>query len=181
VKLAAALDHFAIDPKDCTCLDIGASTGGFSDVLRQRGATKIYAVDVGRGQLHDKLKSDPRLVSMEETDARALTPSSFDKPPSLIVCDASFISLKLILPAVLPLAAEGAPLIALIKPQFEAGPHHVVKGIVKEEAIRARVCAEIETLIETLGWRVSGLMPSPIEGSDGNMEFLIAARRPSEP
>jgi 23S rRNA (cytidine1920-2'-O)/16S rRNA (cytidine1409-2'-O)-methyltransferase len=178
VKLDTALDHFAIDVRDQICLDIGASTGGFSDVLRQRGAAQIYAIDVGHGQLHEKLRREPRIISMEGTDARSLTPSHFARAPDMIVCDTSFISLKLILPHVLALAALKAHVIALIKPQFEAGPQHVVKGLVKDEKVRHKICTDIEALILSLGWTTLGLRPSPIEGGDGNIEYLIGARRP---
>lgn len=177
VKLAAALDAFGFDPKDCLCLDIGASTGGFTDVLLAKGAAQVYAVDVGRGQLDAKLRGDPRIVSMEATDARNLTPAIFAAPPAFITCDVSFISLRLVLPNVLPLAAPGTKLIALIKPQFEVGPAFVVKGIVKDEAKRQEACVAIETLIRAAGWTIEGLIPSPIEGMDGNREFLIGATK----
>jgi 23S rRNA (cytidine1920-2'-O)/16S rRNA (cytidine1409-2'-O)-methyltransferase len=177
LKLVAALDAFGFDPEGQTCLDIGSSTGGFTDVLLSRGASRVYAVDVGHGQLHESLRGEPRVISMESTDARALTAAHFAQPPSLIVCDASFISLRLILPNVLSLAAPGAALAALVKPQFEAGPAHVVKGIVRDEKARTRVCAEISDCVRGLGWTILGLKPSPIAGGDGNLEFLIGARR----
>ncbi|HYP58760.1 MAG TPA: TlyA family RNA methyltransferase, partial [Beijerinckia sp.] len=176
VKLAAALDAFGFDPGGLACLDIGASTGGFTHVLLARGAAHVIAVDVGHGQLHKDIAQDLRVRSYEGTDARTLARDMFEKPPALMTCDASFISLKLILPVVLPLAAANAALVALIKPQFEAGPGHVTKGIVRDPSIREKVCAEIAALIEDLGWRVEGLIPSPIEGGDGNLEFLIGAR-----
>jgi 23S rRNA (cytidine1920-2'-O)/16S rRNA (cytidine1409-2'-O)-methyltransferase len=176
LKLVAGLDAFGVDPAGASCLDVGSSTGGFTQVLLSRGAAKVYAVDVGREQLHASLRSDPRVISMEGHDARALQPAMFDPAPALIVCDASFISLKLILPAVLPLAASSARLVALVKPQFEAGRENVGKGgIVRDESIHARVCAEIVALVESLGWRVDGMRPSPIEGGDGNREFLLGA------
>jgi 23S rRNA (cytidine1920-2'-O)/16S rRNA (cytidine1409-2'-O)-methyltransferase len=135
-------------------------------------------VDVGREQLHASLRADPRVISMEGRDARALEPAMFASPPQIVVCDASFISLRLILPNVLPLAGEGARLVALIKPQFEAGRENVGKGvIVRDRDIHARVCEEIAALVRDLGWRVDGVRPSPIEGGDGNCEFLIGATR----
>jgi 23S rRNA (cytidine1920-2'-O)/16S rRNA (cytidine1409-2'-O)-methyltransferase len=175
VKLAAALDAFDFDPRDCTCLDVGASTGGFTEVLLDRGAAQVYAVDVGRGQLHPKLHDNPRVLSREATDARTLAKGDFATPPNFISCDVSFISLRLILPTLLEVAATGAKLIALIKPQFEVGPALVVKGIVKDENARQRACADIEALLRNAGWIIEGLIPSPIEGSDGNREYLIGA------
>jgi 23S rRNA (cytidine1920-2'-O)/16S rRNA (cytidine1409-2'-O)-methyltransferase len=177
VKLAAALDAFGFDPAGLICLDIGASTGGFAHVLLARRAAAVIAVDVGRGQLHPDIASDPRITSREATDARGLEPGDLPQPPQLVTCDVSFISLILVLPAVLPLAAPDAKLVALIKPQFEAGPGHVVKGIVKDPLVHDEVCKRIETLIHSLGWRIDGLIPSPIEGGDGNREFLIGASR----
>jgi 23S rRNA (cytidine1920-2'-O)/16S rRNA (cytidine1409-2'-O)-methyltransferase len=180
VKLAAALDAFGFDPKDRICLDVGASTGGFTDVLLARGAAQVYAVDVGRGQLDPKLRDDRRIISMEATDARSLSPEIFSTPPAFMTCDVSFISLRLVLPNVLPLAAAGAKLVALIKPQFEVGPGFVVKGIVKDDAKRQEACATIDTLIRAAGWTIAGLIPSPIEGMDGNREFLIGATNTAE-
>lgn len=181
LKLVAGLDAFGVDPAGALCLDVGSSTGGFTQVLLARGAAKVYAVDVGRDQLHASLRADPRVVSMEGQDARALQAAMFDAPPRIVACDASFISLKLILPAVLPLAADGAALVALVKPQFEAGRGNVGKGgVVRDEKIHARVCDEIVALVESLKWRVEGVRPSPIEGGDGNREFLLCALRRSE-
>jgi 23S rRNA (cytidine1920-2'-O)/16S rRNA (cytidine1409-2'-O)-methyltransferase len=177
VKLAAALDHFAIDPKGRVCLDVGASTGGFTQVLVVRGAKRVYAVDVGRGQLHDSLRGRPEIVSLEETDIRTLPASSFDAPPDLITIDVSFISLKLVLPAVTALAAPSATLVALIKPQFEAGRDRVKKGVVRDPAVHQAVCDDIAAVAASLGWRVRGIIPSPIAGGDGNVEFLLAAER----
>jgi 23S rRNA (cytidine1920-2'-O)/16S rRNA (cytidine1409-2'-O)-methyltransferase len=177
VKLAAALDAFGFDLAGRVCLDIGASTGGFAHVLIARGAASVIAVDVGRGQLHPDIAGDPRVTSREATDARGLRPSDLPQPPQLVTCDVSFISLVLVLPAVLPLAAPDAKLVALIKPQFEAGPAHVVKGIVRDPVIHEDVCARIDALIRSLSWRVEGLIPSPIAGGDGNREFLIGASR----
>ncbi|MBX9759398.1 MAG: TlyA family RNA methyltransferase [Beijerinckiaceae bacterium] len=181
LKLVAGLDAFGVDPAGATCLDVGSSTGGFTQVLLARGAAKVYAVDVGRDQLHPSLRADPRVISMEGCDARTLAPAMFDSAPQIIVCDASFISLRLILPKVLPLACAGARLVALVKPQFEAGRENVGKGgIVRDADIHARVCAEIAALVRELGWRVDGLRPSPIEGGDGNCEFLIGATQSAE-
>jgi len=178
LKLIAALDHFKLDPKNRVCLDVGASTGGFTQVLVERGAAKVYAVDVGTAQLHPSLRDNPRIVSLEQTDIRALEPALLDPKPDLLVCDASFISLKLVLPAALALAARPTDLIALIKPQFEAGRTHIKKGIVRDEAVRQRVCDEIVTLVTSLGGRAIGVIPSPIEGGDGNVEYLMAAALP---
>ena len=177
VKLAAALDAFGFDPAGQICLDVGASTGGFTDVLLARGAAEVVCVDAGHGQLHAVIARDPRVESREGTDARTLTKASLARAPTLVTCDVSFISLTLILPAVLPLAAPGAALVALIKPQFEAGPGRAVKGIVKDSAIRREVCGKIESLVESLGWHILGIMPSPIAGGDGNEEFLLGARQ----
>jgi len=177
VKLAHALDQFGVDPHGRFCLDVGASTGGFTDVLLTRGARHVVAVDVGHGQLHERLRGDPRVTSFEGQDARTLTAAHLTEAPSLIVIDASFISLAALLPRVLSLAAPGADLVALIKPQFEAGRAAVKKGVVRDEKIHAQVCARIQSEIEAAGWRVSGVIPSPIEGGDGNREFLIHATR----
>jgi 23S rRNA (cytidine1920-2'-O)/16S rRNA (cytidine1409-2'-O)-methyltransferase len=179
LKLAHALDHFTIDPAGGTWLDIGASTGGFTDVLLSRGAAKVYAVDVGHGQLAWKLRQDPRVVVLERTNARHL--SRADTPDALdgIVCDASFIGLEVILPAPLALAAPAARLVALIKPQFEVGPAQVGKGgIVRDPDLHREVCARIaDWLGRQPGWAVLGVTDSPITGADGNREFLIAAKR----
>jgi 23S rRNA (cytidine1920-2'-O)/16S rRNA (cytidine1409-2'-O)-methyltransferase len=175
LKLAAALDHFKVDPKDRVCLDVGASTGGFTDVLLQRGARRVYAVDVGRNQLHETLRRRLEVVSLEETDIRSLPSAQLDETPDLVVIDASFISLKLVLPAALALAHKPAQLIALIKPQFEAGREALKKGVVRDAAIRQAVCDDIAAFVTSLGWRVHGVIPSPIEGGDGNVEFLLGA------
>ena len=175
VKLAAALDHFGFDPKNRVCLDIGASTGGFTQVLLERGAAKVYAVDVGSGQLHDSLRHRPEIVSLEQTDIRTLSPALLDPRPDLIVCDVSFISLKMVLPPALALTAKPAQLIALIKPQFEAGRAHLKRGIVRDENVQKTVCDDIAALVTSLGWQVAGLIPSPISGGDGNAEFLLGA------
>ena len=175
VKLAAALDHFGFDPKDRVCLDVGASTGGFTDVLLQRGARRVYAVDVGRGQLHGSLRARPAVVSLEATDIRTLSPARLDEPPDLVVIDASFISLKLVLPAALALVKPPAQAVALIKPQFEAGREALKKGIVRDAAVHAAVRDDIAAFVVSLGWRVAGMIPSPIMGGDGNAEFLLGA------
>jgi 23S rRNA (cytidine1920-2'-O)/16S rRNA (cytidine1409-2'-O)-methyltransferase len=177
LKLAAALDQFGFDPKGRVCLDVGASTGGFTEVLLARGADRVYAVDVGRGQLHESLRARPEVVSLEETDIRTLSPASLAPKPSFVTVDVSFISLKLVLPAALALAAGPAELVALIKPQFEAGRAAVKKGVVRDEAVRKAVCDDITAFVASLGWRVVGVIPSPIAGGDGNFEFLLGARR----
>jgi len=177
LKLVAGLDHFSVDPTGRVCMDVGSSTGGFTQVLLSRGAELVYAVDVGRDQLHQTLRAEPRVRVMESTDARSLTRALVPQAPTLVVCDASFISLRLVLPTPLDLAAERADLIALIKPQFEAGPARVKKGVVRDADVRAEVCENIRLFLEGQGWHVRGLIPSPIEGGDGNREFLIAATR----
>ena len=177
VKLAAALDHFGFDPRGRVCLDVGASTGGFTQVLLERGARRVYAVDVGRGQLHDSLRARPEVLSLEETDIRKCSPATFRETPNLVTVDVSFISLKLVLPAALKLVAHRTQLVALVKPQFEAGPAAVKKGIVRDEAVRHAVCEDIEKFVTSLGWRVLGIIPSPIDGGDGNAEFLLGAVR----
>jgi 23S rRNA (cytidine1920-2'-O)/16S rRNA (cytidine1409-2'-O)-methyltransferase len=177
VKLAAALDAFALDPAGKQALDIGASTGGFAHVLLARGAAHVTCVDVGHSQLHPLVASDPRVTSLEKKDARALEPKDLPKPPQLLVCDVSFISLEKILPPVFALAAPQAEAALLVKPQFEVGPDLVKKGIVRDASARTRACDKIAALVEALDWRVIGLIPSPIEGGDGNVEFLLGARR----
>ena len=179
VKLAHALDAFAIDPAGLVCLDIGASTGGFTDVLLSRGARKVYAVDVGRGQLAWKLRQDARVVTLEAVNARYLTADEVPEPPDLIVCDASFIGLETVLPAALALAAPGAILVALVKPQFEAGRAQVGKGgVVRDPAVHEAVVSRIrEWLAGQPGWTVVGTDESPITGPDGNREFLICGRK----
>lgn len=179
LKLAHALDHFAIDVDAAVCLDVGASTGGFTDVLLSRGATRVYAVDVGHGQLAWKLRQDARVVCLEKTNARSLGPEQVPEPIDVIVADVSFISLTLVLPAALAHAAPGARLAALIKPQFEAGRGQVGKGgIVREPAVCAAACEKVRGwLADQPGWHVLGTTTSPIAGADGNIEFLIAARK----
>jgi 23S rRNA (cytidine1920-2'-O)/16S rRNA (cytidine1409-2'-O)-methyltransferase len=177
VKLAAALDAFALDPSGLGCLDVGASTGGFTDVLLARGARRVVAVDVGHGQLDRRLAADPRVRSLEGLDARALTPEHVGEAPGAIVCDVSFISQRLVLPHVLTLAARPAWLVSLVKPQFEVGPAEIVKGRVKSEAALKRACDEARAGIEREGWTVLGLIPSPVPGGGGAREFLLGARR----
>jgi 23S rRNA (cytidine1920-2'-O)/16S rRNA (cytidine1409-2'-O)-methyltransferase len=176
LKLATALDRFAIAVAGRTALDVGASTGGFTDCLLQRGVAKVYAIDVGTNQLAWKLRTDPRVVSMEKTNIRDVTCEQVPEPIDLIVCDASFIGLRTALPAALALAQPGAHLVALIKPQFEVGKGRVGKGgIVREPELHQEVCATIsDWLAARPGWRVLGVTESPIEGAEGNKEFLIA-------
>ncbi|MFC0220634.1 TlyA family RNA methyltransferase [Pseudochelatococcus lubricantis] len=175
LKLAAALDAFGFDVTGAAALDLGASTGGFTQVLLARGAAHVHAVDVGHGQLHPLVAGDPRVTALEGTDARALAGRGIG-PFDVLSVDVSFISLKLVLPAAVPLLKPGAALAALIKPQFEAGRAHLSKGIVRDEAVRTRVCEDIRAHVAGLGFTVSGLIPSPIEGGDGNREYLIGAR-----
>ncbi len=178
VKLAHALDHFRIDPTAKVALDIGASTGGFTDVLLRCGAARVYAVDVGHGQLDWRLRNDPRVVVLERTNARHLTAAEVPEPVDLVTCDASFIGLRTVLPRPLSFAAPGALLVALIKPQFEVGPARVGKGgIVRDPALRREACDTIaDWLTAEMGWTVLGVTESPITGAEGNVEFLIAAR-----
>jgi 23S rRNA (cytidine1920-2'-O)/16S rRNA (cytidine1409-2'-O)-methyltransferase len=177
VKLAATLDAFAIEPAGLVCLDLGASTGGFTQALLSRGAARVYAADVGRGQLHPEVAGDPRVVSLESTDARRLDATLIPEPIDLLVEDVSFISLKLVLPPALPLLRPAATLIALVKPQFVAGPAHVRKGIVRDAAVHQAVCDDIAAFVTSLGFTIIGVVPSPITGGDGNREFLLGARR----
>src|SRR5579859_3231216 len=179
LKLEHALAHFGLSPAGRVCLDAGASTGGFTDVLLAHGAAKVHAVDVGHGQLAWKLRSDPRVVVHEKTNARYLTRETIPDPIEALVCDASFIGLVTLLPAPLALCISGAWAVALIKPQFEAGPHAVgSKGVVRDPAIHQAVCDRIEAWWSALpGWRVLGISESPIRGPEGNREFLIAALR----
>lgn len=178
LKLERALDFFSIPVEGRIALDVGSSTGGFTDCLLQRGAAKVYAVDVGTNQLAWKLRTDPRVVSMEKTNIRDITRAEIPDPIELIVCDASFIGLRTALPAALSLAAPGAHLAALIKPQFEVGKGRVGKGgIVRDPALHDEVRATISTwLAEQPGWTVLGTTDSPIEGAEGNKEFLIGAQ-----
>jgi len=179
LKLAHALTHFGLNPEGRICIDLGASTGGFTDVLLQHGAARVYAVDVGHGQLAWKLRQDPRVQVLEKTNARYLDASMIAEPIGALVCDASFIGLRTILPAPLTLCAPGAFAVALIKPQFEAGPGQVGKGgVVRDPALHHSICAMINDWWAGLaGWQVLGITESPITGPEGNKEFLIAARR----
>lgn len=182
LKLVKGLDCFAIDPAGLTAIDVGASTGGFTDVLLTRGAAKVYAVDVGHGQLAWKLRQDPRVVVMEKTNARHLTAADIPDPLDLVVCDASFIGLEVVLPAAMALTRPGARLVALIKPQFEVGKGRVGKGgVVRDPALHDEVCQRIGDWIGSLpGWRVLGITDSPILGPEGNKEFLIGASRSAD-
>ncbi|WP_210417650.1 TlyA family RNA methyltransferase [Novosphingobium sp. EMRT-2] len=178
IKLAHAIAHFALDPRGVTAMDIGSSTGGFTDVLLQNGADHVFAVDSGTNQLAWKLRQDPRVTVLEQTSARVLTPAHIDRPASWVVCDASFIALRKVLEVPLALAARPTRLVALIKPQFEVGRAEVGKGgVVRDPALHARVCAEVRAWLEGEGWEVDGIVESPITGPEGNVEFLIAAFR----
>ncbi len=179
VKLAAALDRFGLDVTGRVCLDVGASTGGFSEVLVARGARRVYAIDVGRGQLHASLRGRDEIVSMEETDIRTLDPARLAEqpPPDFATVDVSFISLKLVAPSIGKLLQPRACIVALIKPQFEAGRRDIKKGIVRDAAVHEAVCADIAAFLAAQGWRVGGRMPSPILGGDGNREFFVEAER----
>jgi 23S rRNA (cytidine1920-2'-O)/16S rRNA (cytidine1409-2'-O)-methyltransferase len=179
IKLVRALDHFGVDPNGIVVIDVGASTGGFTDVLLQRGARRVYAVDVGHGQLDWRLRNEPRVVVLERTNARYLNRNLIPEPVGLVVCDASFISLRLVLPAALQLTHPMAWLLALIKPQFEVGKGLVGKGgVVRDPGLHVAVCAEIAGWLNNeQGWPVLGVTESPITGPKGNREFLIAARR----
>ena len=176
VKLAHGLEHFAFDVAHAVALDVGSSTGGFTDVLLTRGATKVYAIDVGTNQLAWKLRSDERVIVHEQTNARDLTAAIVPEPVDVIVCDASFIGLAKVLDAALDLACPGAHLVALVKPQFEAGRGEVGKGgVVRDAVVHQRVCDDAAAWIDSKGWRVIGIEPSPITGPEGNVEFLLGA------
>ena len=178
IKLAHALDHTGWDVTGAVALDVGSSTGGFTDVLLQRGAAKVFAIDVGTNQLAWSLRQDPRVVVHEQTNARYLTADIVTEKVDVIVCDASFISLAKVLDKALDFAGPGGRLIALIKPQFEAGRAEVGKsGVVRDPAVHARVGDEVAAWLESRGWAVEGVTPSPITGPEGNVEFLIAARK----
>ena len=178
LKLAHGLATFGIDPAGRVCLDIGASTGGFTDVLLHGGAARVFSVDVGRGQLDWRLRQDARVVVLDEINARYLTRELVPDAVDLIVCDASFIGLQSVLPAPLELAADAADLVALIKPQFEVGPERVGKGgVVRDAALHVEVCDRMRAWLEARRWGVLGVTESPVRGPKGNVEFLIAARR----
>ncbi len=177
VKLAAALDHFGLDVAGRVCLDVGASTGGFTEVLLQRGAKRVYAIDVGTGQLHPRLRSRDDIVRIEQTDIRKLDPARLEVLPDFAAIDVSFISLKLVLPAVGSLLKARAQMLALIKPQFEAGRRDTKKGIVRNEAVQKAVCDDIAAFVASLGWRSGGIVASAIRGGDGNQEFFVEAER----
>ena len=177
VKLAAALDEFALDVTGRVCLDVGASTGGFAELLVARGARRVYAIDVGHSQLHPRLRKREEIVSMERTDIRTLDPARLSEAPDFAAVDVSFISLKLVLPAVGNLLKQRASIVALIKPQFEARRADIKKGIVRDAAVHQAVCDEIAAFVVSQGWRVGGRVPSPILGGDGNREFFIEAER----
>lgn len=177
IKLAHGLDHFGWDVTGAVAIDVGSSTGGFTDVLLSRGTARVYAVDSGTNQLAWKLRQDPRVIVHEQTSARILTPRHIPEPVDVIVCDASFISLSKVLEIPLAFARPGATLIALIKPQFEAGRAEVGKGgVVRDPAVHERVCREVSDWLTGAGWHVAGVTPSPITGPEGNVEFLIGAR-----
>jgi len=178
LKLAYALKEFGVSTEGKTCLDVGASTGGFSDVLRQKGAAKIYAVDVGHGQLHASLKDVPEIISMEGQDARELTAEQFETSPQLIVCDASFISCMKVLERPLTLAARTAELVTLVKPQFEVGKAGIKRGgLVKSESLALQVLSDVSAWVTAQGWHVVATCRSPIKGGSGNTEYLLHARR----
>ena len=178
IKLDHGLTHFGFDVSGAIALDVGSSTGGFTDVLLSRGAAKVYAVDVGTNQLAWKLRQDPRVVVHEQTNARTLDSSTIPEPVDVVVCDASFIGLAKVLEAPLKLARPGARLVALIKPQFEAGRSEVGKGgVVRDADVHERVCTEAKGWVESQGWSVVGITESPITGPEGNIEFLLGAEK----
>jgi 23S rRNA (cytidine1920-2'-O)/16S rRNA (cytidine1409-2'-O)-methyltransferase len=178
IKLDHGLTHFAFDVTGAVALDVGSSTGGFTDVLLSRGAARVYAVDVGTNQLAWKLRQDSRVIVLEQTNARHLTVDQVPEPVDIVVCDASFIGLAKVLEAPLKLARAGAKLVALIKPQFEAGRDEVGKGgVVRDPAVHERVCAEAADWVRSQGWEALGITPSPITGPEGNVEFLLGASK----
>jgi 23S rRNA (cytidine1920-2'-O)/16S rRNA (cytidine1409-2'-O)-methyltransferase len=177
VKLAGALEQYPIPIEDHVCLDVGASTGGFTEVLLANGASMVFAIDVGRGQLHGSLQDHPKIVSMEETDIRSFEGRRLPARPDVVVIDVSFISLKLVLPVALSLAAAPMSLLALIKPQFEASRKHLKRGIVRDPSVHRQVCDDIGAFAASLGCTDIRIFPSSIAGADGNAEFFIGARR----
>ena len=177
VKLAFALDQFALDVHGRICLDVGASTGGFTEVLLERGARRVYAVDVGHDQLHPRLRGNEKIACIEETDIRAIDPSRFSEQPDFASVDVSFISLKLVIPAIEKLLQPRATLVALIKPQFEAARRDIKKGIVRNPSVHAAVCEDIRAFLNERGWRAGSIIASPITGGDGNLEFFVEAER----
>lgn len=178
IKLAHALAHFGLDPAGAIAMDIGSSTGGFTDVLLSHGASRVFAVDSGTNQLAWKLRQDPRVTVLEQTSARILTSALIDAPVNWVVCDASFIGLAKVLEVPLRLAQPECRLVALIKPQFEVGRGEVGKGgVVRDPALHARVCDEVRAWLEAGGWRIQGIVESPITGPEGNVEFLVSADR----
>ncbi|MBI3699645.1 MAG: TlyA family RNA methyltransferase [Afipia sp.] len=177
VKLSGALERYPIEIENHVCVDVGASTGGFTEVLLANGAALAYAIDVGHGQLHESLRRHPNIVSMENTDIRSLAGKRLDIRPDVVVIDASFISLRLVLPPVLELAASPTHLLALIKPQFEAGREHIKKGIVRDADVHRAVCDDIAAFAKSLGCKNIEIFPSSIAGGDGNAEFFLGARR----
>ncbi|HEY1606377.1 MAG TPA: TlyA family RNA methyltransferase [Allosphingosinicella sp.] len=178
IKLAHALDHFGWDVAGAVALDVGASTGGFTDVLLQRGAARVFAIDVGTNQLAWKLRRDPRVIVHEKTNARHLTPDIVTEPIDIVTCDASFIALAKVLDKALDFARPGGRLVALVKPQFEAERSEIGKGgVVRDPAVHERVSAAASAWVTARGWSVEGVVPSPITGPEGNVEFLLAARK----
>ena len=177
LKLAAALDAFGLDPAGLTCLDVGASTGGFTEVLLANGASLVFAIDVGHGQLHPSLHGDPKIVSMEETDIRNYEGKRLPARPDIVVIDVSFISLKLVLPVALSLAAAPMHLLALIKPQFEAARKHSKRGVIRNAMVHQEICDDIAAFAASLGCTDIQVFPSSIPGGDGNIEFFLGARR----
>ncbi len=179
LKLAHALEELGLSPDGVTAIDVGASTGGFTHVLLENGATRVYAVDVGHGQLAWSLRNDERVVVLERTNARHLTAEHIPEPIDWVVCDASFIGLATALPAAMALTKPGGRLVTLIKPQFEAGRENVGKGgVVRDPEVHAAVCARVKEWVEAQGWQVQGIVQSPITGPEGNVEFLLSAQRP---
>lgn len=177
LKLAAALDAFGIDPRGLVVLDIGASTGGFTDCLLQRGAARVFAVDCGTGQLHASLRNDPRVTVREQCNARFLTRADFDAVPQMVVADVSFISLTLLIPVIARVIAPGGWLVVLVKPQFEAGPQYVARGgVVNDAAVRQAAVDKVRACVEQHGGTVIGVCESPLRGPAGNIEYLLAAR-----